>query len=160
MRDPQESVLWEALGRVMDPEIPVLSVVDLALVRGLVREGDTVRVQITPTYSACPAMAVILAEVRSALIGAGVREPVVETVLDPPWTTDWLEPEAREKLRAFGITPPAPAGELELVWDAAVECPYCGSGETEVRNTFGPTPCRSIQFCRSCCQPFEAMKPL
>jgi ring-1,2-phenylacetyl-CoA epoxidase subunit PaaD len=151
---------WDALRRVKDPEIPVLSVIELGIVRGLERAGEGVRVRITPTYSACPAMAAIASEIRSALLAAGAGEVEVETVLDPPWTTDWIEARAREKLRRYGISPPAPAGRLEVVWDAPVPCPRCGSTATEVRNEFGPTACRSIHYCRDCREPFEGFKPI
>ena len=100
---------WEAVGRVLDPEVPVLSVVDLGIVRDVREEGDTVVVDITPTYSGCPAMGVIEDDVRQSLENAGARRVVVNTVFQPPWTTDWISPDARERLRAYGIAPPSGA---------------------------------------------------
>jgi ring-1,2-phenylacetyl-CoA epoxidase subunit PaaD len=140
--------LWQVLEQVPDPEIPVLSVVDLGIVRA-VRED---RVTITPTYTGCPATQVIERDIRDALDAAGYREVAVETVLSPPWTTDWISDAGREKLRAYGIAPPLSKGER------AVACPQCGSTTTEEISRFGSTPCKAQWRCRDCLEPFDLFK--
>jgi ring-1,2-phenylacetyl-CoA epoxidase subunit PaaD len=137
--------LWHVLAGVPDPEIPVLSIVDL----GIVREVTAERVTITPTYTGCPATQVIEADIRSALDSAGFGEVAIVTVLAPPWTTDWITPEGRDKLRAYGIAPPT---------RGAVACPQCGSTQTEEISRFGSTPCKSLWRCRSCGEPFDLFK--
>ena len=138
--------LWEVVGSVSDPEIPVLSIVDLGIVRSVSPE----RVTITPTYTGCPATQVIERDIRAALDAAGCRGVAIETVLSPPWTTDWITPEGREKLLAYGIAPPSPRG--------APHCPQCGSPETEEISRFGSTPCKALWRCRSCAEPFDLFK--
>jgi len=140
--------VWEVLRSVPDPEIPVVSIVDL----GIVREVREDRVVLTPTYTGCPATQVIGAMVREALDRAGFEEVVIETTLSPPWTTDWITSEGREQLRAYGIAPPVPAGT------SAVHCPQCGSGDTEEISRFGSTPCKALWRCRSCLEPFDLFK--
>jgi ring-1,2-phenylacetyl-CoA epoxidase subunit PaaD len=137
--------LWHVLAGVPDPEIPVLSIVDL----GIVREVTAERVTITPTYTGCPATQVIEADIRLALDSAGFGEVAIATVLAPPWTTDWITPEGRDKLRAYGIAPPT---------RGAVACPQCGSADTEEISRFGSTPCKSLWRCRSCAEPFDLFK--
>lgn len=157
---------WSAVGTVLDPEVPVLSVVDLGIVRDVREENDTVVVDVTPTYSGCPAMRVIEGEIVQALQRAGATEVRVNTVFQPAWTTDWISPEARERLRVYGIAPPsgrAPAGD-ELIplrrRAPVVECPHCGSERTAMRSEFGSTACKAILYCESCHQPFEYLKPI
>lgn len=153
---------WEALRGVKDPEIPVLDVVELGVVRDVRAEGGAgpVEVTITPTFSACPAMHVITAEVRSAVESLGVEARVV-TRLSPPWTSDDMTDEAREKLRAFGIAPPERhGGLLEIALDAPVRCPRCGHPDTRLRNAFGSALCREIRTCRACGETFERFTPL
>ena len=140
--------IWHVLEGVADPEIPVLSVVDL----GIVREVRSDRVIITPTYTGCPATQVIERDIRDALDAAGYRGIAIETVLAPPWTTDWISAAGREKLRAYGIAPPTPAGQR------AVHCPQCGSSQTEEISRFGSTPCKSFWRCRACAEPFDLFK--
>ena len=140
--------IWTVLGTVPDPEIPVLSVLDL----GIVREVTPDRVLITPTYTGCPATQVIEHDIRAALDGAGYRAVRIDTTLSPPWTTDWISEEGREKLRAYGIAPPTPAGEH------AVHCPQCGSAQTEEISRFGSTPCKALWRCRACAEPFDLFK--
>ena len=140
--------LWSVLERVPDPEIPVVSVVDL----GIVREVHPDRVVLTPTYTGCPATLVIETMVRVALDKAGFEHVAIETVLSPPWTTDWITPEGRRKLRDYGIAPPGPAGAR------AVECPQCGSSSTEEISRFGSTPCKALWRCRACAEPFDHFK--
>ncbi len=158
---------WQALEKVPDPEIPVLSVVDLGVVREI-RESapGEVAVDITPTYSGCPAMKLIEDEIERALTNAGATSVLVSTVFQPAWTTDWISQDARERLRAYGIAPPsgraAASDELIPLRRRAdpVGCPYCGSLRTETRSQFGSTPCKALLFCAECRQPFEYMKPL
>ncbi|MBM4185810.1 MAG: phenylacetate-CoA oxygenase subunit PaaJ [Gemmatimonadetes bacterium] len=154
----------DALRSVKDPEVPVIDVVELGIVRGATVEGGRVTVSVTPTYSGCPATQVIEREIRRALVARGFEEVVVNTVLFPAWTTDWIAPEGREKLRVYGIAPPGPAAELELVQlgrpAKAVPCPWCGSSNTTRESEFGSTACKSIHSCHSCHQPFEHFKPL
>jgi len=153
----------ELLREVKDPEVPALDVVELGIVRRAVVEGNRVTVTVTPTYSGCPAMNVIEREVAACLEKHGY-EAVVETVFTPPWTTDWISEEAREKLRAYGIAPPGRAAEVEPVPlggpTKTVRCPYCGSSRTTTESEFGSTACKSIHFCRSCHQPFEHFKAI
>ena len=138
--------LWTVLADVPDPEIPVVSVVDL----GIVRDVAPDRVTITPTYSGCPATHAIEQSIRDALDAAGFRQVRIDTVLAPPWTTDWITPSGRDKLRAYGIAPPSPAGE--------VACPQCGSRQVEEVSRFGSTPCKSQYRCQSCLEPFDRFK--
>ena len=138
--------LWRVLEGVPDPEIPVLSVVDL----GIVREVTSERVTITPTYTGCPATQVIERDISAALDAAGYRDVAVETVLSPPWTTDWISDRGRERLHAYGIAPPSPS--------ATAECPQCGSHNTVEVSRFGSTPCKAQWRCKSCLEPFERFK--
>lgn len=157
---------WEAVGRVLDPEVPVLSVIDLGIVRDIREEGDAVIVDVTPTYSGCPAMRVIEHDIREALEKAGVRSVVVNTVFQPAWTTDWISPDARERLRAYGIAPPTGAAAVatELIplqrRAETIACPRCDSRNTERRSEFGSTACKAIYYCLSCTEPFEYLKAI
>ena len=157
---------WEAVGRVLDPEVPVLSVIDLGIVRDIREEGDAVIVDVTPTYSGCPAMRVIEHDVREALEKAGVRTVVVNTVFQPAWTTDWISADARERLRAYGIAPPTGAAAVatELIplqrRAETIACPRCDSRNTERRSEFGSTACKAIYYCLSCTEPFEYLKAI
>ena len=158
----------EALNEVMDPEVPVLSVVELGIVRDVVVADDEVTVTVTPTYSGCPAMQVIERDIEAALRGRGISRVKLTTSYSPAWTTDWISAHAREKLRAYGIAPPPPAavdhGASPVVSIGrrrpSVRCPYCGSTDTEPRSEFGSTACKAIHVCRSCRQPFEEFKAL
>lgn len=152
----------EILDSVKDPEVPVLSVVELGIVRHVEVDGSTATVTITPTYSGCPAMRVIEADITAALQAAGFETIVLNTVYAPAWTTDWLSEAAREKLRAYGIAPPPPGPADALVTLGAtvrsVACPFCGSPNTVTESEFGSTACKSLHVCRSCRQPFEHFK--
>ena len=154
--------VYAVLAEVMDPEVPVISVVDLGIVRDATVQGSTVHVTVTPTYSGCPAMREIEADIRSALIAAGASEVTVDTVFAPAWTTDWIGPEAREKLRAYGIAPPGraePQGLITLTRArTAAMCPFCGSSDTRLQSEFGSTACKAIHVCNSCKQPFDEFK--
>lgn len=156
---------FEVLGTVPDPEVPAISVVDLGIVREVeISEGNAVTVTITPTYSGCPAMFEIEKDVRSALLDAGASRVEVRTVLSPAWTTDWIGPEAREKLRAYGIAPPGRAEPEGLVTltraRPSVTCPFCDSSDTRLKSEFGSTACKAIHVCNSCRQPFDEFKAL
>ena len=146
--DDDAARIWQLLEGVADPEIPVLSVVDL----GIVREVAADRVRITPTYTGCPATQVIERDIRAALDAAGFRHVAVETVLAPPWTTDWISDAGKAKLEAYGIAPPRARG------DRTVTCPQCGSADTEEISRFGSTPCKALWRCRSCAEPFDLFK--
>lgn len=138
--------IWRVLEEVPDPEIPVLSVVDL----GIVREVRPGRVTITPTYTGCPATQVIARDIRDALDAAGFRDVAIETTLSPPWTTEWISDAGKAKLHAYGIAPPGRGG--------AVACPQCGSVATEEISRFGSTPCKAQWRCRACLEPFDLFK--
>jgi ring-1,2-phenylacetyl-CoA epoxidase subunit PaaD len=156
-----EAVL-RILDEVKDPEVPVLSVVELGVVRGALVEGDRVTVTVTPTYSGCPAMKVMEDEISAALARHGFRDVMVKTVYAPAWTTEWISEPAREKLRAYGIAPPGRVEETEVVslgaTRRAIACPYCGSSETTLKSAFGATACKSLHYCQTCHQPFEHFK--
>jgi ring-1,2-phenylacetyl-CoA epoxidase subunit PaaD len=140
--------LWSVIASVPDPEIPAVSIVDLGIVRAVTLDAVT----ITPTYTGCPATHVIERDIRDALDAAGYRHVRIETVLSPPWTTDWITPQGREKLHAYGIAPPLAAGQR------APACPQCGSRETAEISRFGSTPCKSLWRCRACAEPFDLFK--
>jgi ring-1,2-phenylacetyl-CoA epoxidase subunit PaaD len=154
--------LFGILDTVKDPEVPVVSVVELGIVRDIVMDDDMVVVRITPTYSGCPAMREIEQDIASALERRGVGPVRIETVYAPPWTTDWIGAAAREKLRAAGIAPPGPAEDAGLVTltrgAKRLRCPWCGSSDTELRSEFGSTACKAIHFCNACRQPFDEFK--
>jgi ring-1,2-phenylacetyl-CoA epoxidase subunit PaaD len=158
MTAPLAQRVFELLSRVPDPEIPAVSVVDLGIVRG-VREGDHPAVRITPTYTGCPATVAIEAAIRRALDEAGLKDMEITVELTPPWTTDWISDEGREKLRAYGVAPP-PRGEARASLKAAgtIECPRCGSVDVEEISRFGSTPCKALMRCRSCAEPFDRFK--
>lgn len=154
---------WDILKRVPDPEIPVISVIELGIVREVLADDDGVDVIVTPTYSGCPATEAIERSIREALSAAGAGAVRVTTRLAPPWTTDWIEADAREKLRAYGIAPPgARAAEATqpLAFVPRIACPRCGSRDTERLSQFGATACKALHRCRACREPFEYFKPL
>lgn len=152
------------LDEVMDPEVPVLSVVELGIVRDVDSREDGVTVTVTPTYSGCPALAVIERDIEAALRAHGVEHVELKTSFSPAWTTDWIPAEAREKLRAYGIAPPGAADHDAPIAIGrrrpSVRCPYCGSVDTQMRSEFGSTACKAIHVCRSCTQPFEEFKAI
>jgi ring-1,2-phenylacetyl-CoA epoxidase subunit PaaD len=155
--------VWAALAEIPDPEIPVISLVDLGVIRDLTVDGEDVRVEFMPTFLGCPAL-----EVMRGLMAEAIRElggePEVVVVAEEGWTSDRITPTGREKLREAGFAPPGPRPASGLVQLADVKrlsrCPYCGSNETRLDNLFGPTPCRSIRYCESCRQPFEQFKTI
>ena len=159
---PTREQVLEILQQVKDPEVPVVSVIELGIVRDVVVTGEQVTITITPTYSGCPAMREIEQDVRSALRENGIADVAIETVHSPAWTTDWIGAEAREKLRAYGIAPPGRVEQGGLVTlmhrRAAVVCPHCGSANTELRSEFGSTACKAIHVCNACREPFDEFK--
>jgi ring-1,2-phenylacetyl-CoA epoxidase subunit PaaD len=162
---PTRDGVLAVLDTVMDPEVPVLSVRELGIVRDVrIDAHGAVTVVVTPTYSGCPALRVIEQDIIGALNDVGITDAHIETVYAPAWTTDWILEPARAKLRAYGIAPPGPAEEGGLVQllrpSRTVRCPYCDSSETELRSEFGSTACKSIRWCRACRQPFEEFKAI
>jgi ring-1,2-phenylacetyl-CoA epoxidase subunit PaaD len=163
--DPRLDAAWAALAAVPDPEVPALSVVDLGIVREVLIEADGVRAVLTPTYSGCPATEVIAATVRDALQGAGFGPVNIEHRLAPAWSSDWISDAGRRKLHDYGIAPPdgsAPVGGLAAVRirPRNVECPRCGSRQTERLSAFGSTACKALHRCLACREPFEHFKPI
>lgn len=143
------------LAEVPDPEIPAVSVIDL----GIVRDVSEARVVITPTYTGCPATFAIEQAIRRALDENGYGDLAIETILSPPWSTDWISDAGREKLRAYGIAPPPKgASAASLKNQIAAECPRCGSHDTEEISRFGSTPCKALWRCKSCAEPFDRFK--
>ena len=155
--------VWSALAEVPDPEIPVISLVDLGVVRDVEVDGERVRVEFTPTFLGCPAQEVMRDRMADAVRALG-GEPQIDVVLDDSWSTDRITPEGRRKLEESGFAPPqrrsASAPTLVQLDARAFRCPYCGSANTRLENIFGPTPCRSIRYCESCRQPFEQFKTI
>lgn len=167
MTSPQPARDLEALceevrrvaGAVVDPEIPVLTIADLGVLRDVRVVDGTIEVAITPTYSGCPAMNMIKAEIESAVARAGLAPVVVKTVLSPAWTTDWMTDEGRQRLLDYGIAPPAKgAGRRALFAREAVTCPACGSEDTTEIAPFGSTSCKALWRCNGCLEPFEYFK--
>lgn len=155
--------VWSWLENVPDPEIPVISVVDLGIVRDVVWRGDCLVVSVTPTYSGCPATAVISLEIENELRRNGVDNIEVKTVLSPAWTTDWISKAGRRKLKNYGIAPPVTgspscAGALMRPSSSIVECPHCGSSRTKCVSQFGSTPCKASYRCEECLEPFDYFK--
>jgi ring-1,2-phenylacetyl-CoA epoxidase subunit PaaD len=154
--------VWRLLADVPDPEVPVVSVVDLGIVRAVDVDADErgVRVDITPTYSGCPAMDAIRHDVEEALRGAGFDDVRIRTVLAPAWTTDWISDRGRTALAEFGIAPPAVRRSGAVTVPLAVTCPRCGSPDTRELSRFGSTACKSLWRCRACGEPFDHFKVL
>jgi ring-1,2-phenylacetyl-CoA epoxidase subunit PaaD len=159
---PDTSRAREVAGAVPDPELPVLSIEDLGILRHVeVDEAGRVRVQITPTYSGCPAMEAIRADVEAALAREGYVDVTVETVLSPAWTTDWMSQEGRRKLEEYGVAPPTarePDGPVPLT--LSLRCPQCGSPDTRELSRFGSTSCKSLWVCNACREPFDHFKTI
>jgi len=158
-----EAAIWDALAGIPDPEIPVISLVDLGVVKSVAVEGERVRIEFTPTFMGCPALDAMRTQMEDAVTALGA-EPHVDVLLDDSWSTDRITPAGREKLRAAGFAPPTPRAEgaptLLQLQRAVHRCPYCGSTETRLENIFGPTPCRSVRYCDACRQPFEQFKTI
>jgi ring-1,2-phenylacetyl-CoA epoxidase subunit PaaD len=157
------AAVWAALDEILDPEIPVISLVDLGVVKDVHVDGVRVRVEFTPTFLGCPALEVMRDAMAEKVRALGA-EPDVAIIVDDSWSTDRITPKGREKLRASGFAPPAPrdaaAPTLVQLQTNVFRCPYCGSADTRLENIFGPTPCRSLRYCASCRQPFEQFKTI
>jgi ring-1,2-phenylacetyl-CoA epoxidase subunit PaaD len=165
----RDAAVWRTLARVPDPEIPVVSVVDLGIVRGVEWHGEELIVTLTPTYSGCPGTETIVGDVGRALAAAGFARHRLEMRLSPPWTTDWIAPQARARLASYGIAPPGPRTVPVRVDASAlrrgsprepVACPRCGSQRTRELSRFGSTPCKAQYACEDCLEPFDYFKPL
>ncbi|MFP5299444.1 MAG: 1,2-phenylacetyl-CoA epoxidase subunit PaaD [Actinomycetota bacterium] len=159
-----EVAIWDALAGVADPEIPAVSVVDMGMIKEVRTAGNAVGVTVLPTFTGCPAIAEIIADVKTAVEGVeGVAQVTVDTSFDPPWTTDRITEQGRDKLKSFGLAPPTGKGPVlitEIGLPKHAECPFCGSTNTHNENAFGPTPCRSLYYCDDCRNPFEQFKPV
>jgi ring-1,2-phenylacetyl-CoA epoxidase subunit PaaD len=155
--------VWSALEEIPDPEIPVISIVDLGVVRDVSVDGGRVHVGLTPTFMGCPALDAMRRSMEERIAELGA-EPDVEVVLDDSWSTDRISAEGRAKLAAAGFAPPTPRGTsaptLVQLERGLHRCPWCGSTDTRLDNIFGPTPCRSLRYCNACRQPFEQFKTL
>ncbi|MEX0351204.1 MAG: 1,2-phenylacetyl-CoA epoxidase subunit PaaD [Paracoccaceae bacterium] len=151
MGQPATDQVWDWLDAVPDPEIPVISVVDLGIVRDVRWSGETLTVTVTPTYSGCPATSVIAMDIETALRDHGVEHLELKTQISPAWTTDWLSKKGRDRLKEYGIAPPQPAGGPEA-------CPRCGSASVERISQFGSTPCKAHWRCTDCLEPFDYFK--
>lgn len=152
---------WATLTQVMDPEVPVVSVVDLGIVRDLDWRDGHLHVVVTPTYSGCPATEVIESDIRDALELAGFRAPQLQRKLTPAWSSDWITDDGRERLRAYGIAPPRPGStsKRSLLGERHdILCPQCGSAHTELLSEFGSTACKALYRCRDCLEPFDYFK--
>ena len=145
-----EAEIWALLAQIPDPEIPVITITDLGIVRAVSLDVGSVRVTITPTYSGCPATGAIARTILQVLTGAGLKNVVLETQIDPPWTTDWMTDAGREKLRRYGIAPPSGKGPAA--------CPRCGSAHVTRVSQFGSTPCKASWRCDACLEPFDYFK--
>jgi len=161
--DVTEARVWQLLDEVLDPEVPVLSILDLGIVRGVQVTGEQVTVHITPTYSGCPAMNTIATDIRLRLLAEGITQVTIHNQLSPAWTTDWMTPAGREKLEAYGIAPPvdgtATGHMLNLFGqDTAVRCPQCKSENTRLVSQFGSTACKASYQCNDCHEPFDYFK--
>ena len=165
--DIAERRIWDELGRISDPEIPAISLVDLGVIGSVTVDRDRARIELLPTFVGCPAIEVMRSEVAERIGAMGLADRVeVEITFDPPWTSERITPEGRERLRLSGFAPPhvgpsvpdAAVGLDELAVLPLAECPYCGSRNTTLENPFGPTLCRAIYHCADCRQPFEQMK--
>lgn len=156
-----EQRVWDALQEVMDPEIPVISLVELGVIRAVAVDDGHVTVTMTPTFSGCPALVEMRTLIHDKVLALGADSAEIHTTYAPPWTSDWISDDGRRKLQQFGLAPPRRhGGNLVMTFFDVVECPYCGSRDTTLRNAFGSTLCRAIYFCNSCRDAFEQFKPL
>jgi len=156
-----EEHIWQLLQEVKDPEVPVLSIIDLGIVRDVAVENGAINITITPTYSGCPAMDVISMDIRLKLIEKGFRNVTIKQQLSPAWTTDWMSAEGKQKLKAFGIAPPNPKQQFcstEMFQQEAVQCPRCDSYHTELISQFSSTACKSMYRCLDCKEAFDHFK--
>jgi ring-1,2-phenylacetyl-CoA epoxidase subunit PaaD len=159
-----EDAIWDALAGVADPEIPAVSVVDMGMIKEVTVDGPTAHVVVLPTFTGCPAIAIIESDVAAAVQAVeGVGSVEVSTSFTPPWTTERISFDGRRKLKEFGLAPPTGTGPV-LITDIGLPkvavCPFCGSRNTHNENAFGPTPCRALYYCDDCRNPFEQFKPI
>ncbi len=163
IHEVDQAAVWAALAEIPDPEIPVISLVDLGVIKEVAVDGDRVRVDFTPTFMGCPALEAMTRAMRERVEELGVRAEV-RVLMDDSWSTDRITPAGREKLREAGFAPPPLRSEgavtLVQLERGSHRCPWCGSGDTRLENIFGPTPCRSIRYCDACRQPFEQFKTI
>ena len=153
--------IMDILSSISDPEIPVLSIEDLGIIRGVGTSGSKPIITITPTYSGCPAMTMIEVEMRTALLAAGISEFEIRTILSPPWTTDWISENGLKKLEGYGIAPPQKSSNSKLSLfgtESQVKCPQCDSVNTELVSQFGSTACKAFYKCLDCKEPFDYFK--
>lgn len=162
MTFPEKAQILEYLKEVKDPEVPVVDVVELGVVRKVVIENGQVQIDLTPTYSGCPAMKVMEQDILAALKSRGIENVSIKTVFFPPWTTDWMSDETKQKLKAYGIAPPGKVAAPDLNplhWqEKKTPCPFCDSEDTRLTSQFGSTACKALYYCNSCQQPFEHFK--
>jgi ring-1,2-phenylacetyl-CoA epoxidase subunit PaaD len=160
--DIQAKRIWSLLEEVVDPEVPVLSVIDLGIIRNVAIDNNTVEVFITPTYSGCPALDAISTTIKMVLNAAGYRNTKITTVLSPAWTTDWMTESGKQKLKAYGIAPPNIRQQVctpdLFAADEAVQCPHCNSWHTHRVSEFGSTACKALYQCDECREPFDYFK--
>jgi ring-1,2-phenylacetyl-CoA epoxidase subunit PaaD len=164
-RETGSSAGWDIAASVLDPEVPVLTIEDLGILRDVTEGPDGVTVTITPTYSGCPAMDAIRHDIEAAFAQAGRDDVHVHTVLSPAWTTDWITPDGRRKLEEFGIAPPQPrkdpdTADQPVLLKLSLRCPQCGSPDTRELSRFGSTACKSLWVCNTCREPFDHFKTL
>lgn len=153
--------IWTALNEVPDPELPVVSLVELGIIREVEIKKDLVLVTMTPTFSGCPAYEVMASQIEARVKQMGIHHVEVKVSHDPPWTSEWITESARHKLKAVGLVPPPRhSGNFIQVLLDPVACPHCDSENTTMQNSFGTTPCRMIYTCNNCLEPFELFKPL
>ena len=154
--------IWSILEMVNDPEVPVLSILDLGIVRNVRWNNDELEIVITPTYSGCPAMDMIAMNIRLALIEHGYKNVKINTILSPAWTTDWMSEAGKQKLKAYGIAPPNPTQtvcDIKLfAEEEAIQCPHCNSHNTVLISRFGSTACKALYRCADCLEPFDYFK--
>ena len=158
----EKQKIFQILETVHDPEVPVLSVVDMGIIRNIDITNDPIKVIITPTYTGCPAMDVIRMNIRLALIEHGYKNVEVKTILSPAWTTDWMSEKGKEKLMTYGIAPPKPVPVVctpdAFQEEEAIQCPHCNSYHTKLISRFGATACKALYKCEDCKEPFEYFK--
>ncbi len=159
-----EARVWDALAGVPDPEIPAVTVVDMGMIDSVELQGGRARIVLLPTFTGCPALSVIESDIASAARAVdGVESVTVDVSFEPPWTSDRITAEGRDKLRGFGLAPPGGSGPVlitQIGLPAVATCPFCGSKDTVAENAFGPTPCRALYYCEACRNPFEQFKPV
>jgi len=154
--------IWKILAQVTDPEVPVLSVTDLGIIRNVEINDDAVEITVTPTYSGCPATDVINMSIRMAMLENGFKNVIIKNILSPAWTTEWMTEEGKKKLKAYGIAPPAVMQSVctpqSFQEEEAVQCPHCDSYHTHIISRFGSTACKALYQCNDCKEPFDYFK--